>query len=197
MLESGSGPGGRRFKSFRPDQFLSAGKTNNRRRWNKFCEQKNKTGTALPYAAYRIQLYNILYTPARIRRRSCCFAEEMFRLSPSLVQSLRTRIRLKRHYDVPISIKTPLLPGSVKDFLNGLRGGAGAGGAYLRCSGIRCIEDLAGNEGGGFVQIGPAYGFHEGGPHGGSCTGGGVEAGGGFSVGGFGCHTTIGKSWTF
>jgi hypothetical protein len=88
MLESGSGPGGRRFKSFRPDQFFSAGKTNNRRRWKKFCEQKNKTGTALPYAAYRIQLYNILYTPARIRRRSCCFAEEMFRLSPSLGSNL-------------------------------------------------------------------------------------------------------------
>lgn len=101
-------------------------------------------------------------------------------------------------HDVPIpKPNIPLIPGGkLGTALGSLRGGAGVGGAYLRCSGMKCREDLAGGELGGFIQIGPGFGFGEGGSHG-SCFGGGVEAGAGFSIGGFGCNTWIGKSLTF
>jgi hypothetical protein len=77
-----------------------------------------------------------------------------------------------------------------------LKGGAGVGGGYVRCNGSPCREDLSGPEGGGFVMIGPVFGFKEGSGTS-SCTGGGLEAGAGFAIGGFGCKTWIGQSLTF
>ncbi len=76
-------------------------------------------------------------------------------------------------------------------------GGAGAGGAIVRCTGATCREDMEGPETGGFVQLGPFYGFKEGGASGVSCYGGGGGFDFGLSLGGFKCTTQVGKSWTF
>jgi RHS repeat-associated protein len=76
-------------------------------------------------------------------------------------------------------------------------GGAGAGGAIVRCTGATCREDMEGPETGGFVQVGPFYGFKEGGASGVSCYGGGGGFDFGLSLGGFKCTTQVGKSWTF
>ena len=76
-------------------------------------------------------------------------------------------------------------------------GGIGAGGAVVRCTGAPCREDMEGTEKGGFVQIGPFYGFKEGGASGVSCYGGGGGFDFGLNFGGFKCTTQVGQSWTF
>jgi len=72
---------------------------------------------------------------------------------------------------------------------------AGVGGAFIRCRGYKCKEDLGGWESGKFLQTGPVFSFKEHSSSGeGTCSGIGVDAPGGFYYGGFACYTWLGDS---
>jgi RHS repeat-associated protein len=71
------------------------------------------------------------------------------------------------------------------------------GVAGLTCSGAPCIEDLGGEESGGFLQVGPVFGFKEGTPGHGGCIGGGVVTTPGVYAGGFTCRTFLGRPLLF